>query len=474
MHSKVRQQPAVYYKGNMDTREIAQKLWEPAKALQQNGLAYHDYVDNLTWLLFLKIAPAIDMIEELPATLNWRILLTTPTAQQLAYYQHILITLRQSTHPSIAALFSQARTQLKTVQQLKQLLETLTVLDDIVIDDLGEIYGEFLDLYALNDQEHLVPPRSLVDTLVILTQPQLGELIHDPAADTAGFLVAADQYVQITSDCDVFEDDCIPDITPAMPQAMLLGIEQDLARQRLAIMHCLLHEIDDTPHLPVQWGNSLLMERHALPSVDVVLSSLVFITEQRHEATQQTQTLALLRHSYHALKPKGRAAIIVPDAVLHATGHAQKVRKELLDNFVVHTVLRLPQGIFYPHQIPAHVLFFYRGEQPTERTQNVWFYDMRSQSTGFGRHLRLKRQHLMGFETAFGEDNYGTSPRQGEGKKSRWHSYSRQWLTQKNDSLDLAYLHEQETNSYEGQESIWTFLESAVAELEDLRDLLGG
>ncbi|EIJ42858.1 type I restriction-modification system methyltransferase subunit [Beggiatoa alba B18LD] len=459
----------------MDTREIAQKLWEPAKALQENGLAYHEYVDNLTWLLFLKIAPAIDLIEQLPVHLNWRVLLTTPTPSRLAYYQQALMTLRQSAHPSIAALFSQARTQLKNAQELNQLIDVLSILDDVVIDDLGEIYGEFLDRYALDDHEHVVPPRSLVDTLIILTQPQAGEVIHDPVADIAGFLVAADQYIQVTCDYETQPED---ETIPTYAKSTLLGIEQDLTRQRLAIMHCLLHEIDDKPHLPVQWGNSLLMERHQVPHIDLVLSSLVSVTDIHHETVQQTQTLALLRHCYRNLKPKGRAAIIVPDSLLHATGHAQRVRKELLDNFVVHTILRLPHGVFYPHQIPAHVLFFYRSESALECTQQVWFYDMRSQSVGFGRHLRLNRQHLMGFETVFGEDCYGTSPRQEEGKTSRWHSYSRQWLAKNEDNLDLAYLQEEthepiDSIYYAGHESIWTFLESAVAELEDLRDLLG-
>jgi type I restriction enzyme M protein len=307
--------------------------------------------------------------------------------------------------------------------------------------------------------------------MVILTQPQPDELILDPLAGVASFLVAADQYVQVISEdwsekaADPAERQS-PEIDEEIEEKQLLmGIEPNLTWQRLALMNCLLHHLDYFPALPVQWGNSLLSSKERpLPPAEVILSMLIFTQKQ---ATPED----FLQYIYRNLKPGGRAAVIVPDSFCTASGSVQQIRKTLLDTCVVHTVLRLPIGIFYPHQIFAHVLFFKRGETAQEKTTQVWFYDARSQFPTFGQTLQITREHLIAFETAYGEDPLGQAPRQDEGKYGRFRCFSRQTLAQQHDKLAISWLSDNPISRLPPAK-LRGVLNTTVQELEELSILL--
>jgi type I restriction enzyme M protein len=188
------------------------------------------------------------------------------------------------------------------------------------------------------------------------------------------------------------------------------------------------------------------------------------------ELEKHETSLALLQHICQTLKPGGRAAVIIADHVLKATGPAQLVRTYLLNTCILHTVLRLPYGIFYPNKVTAHVLFFRRSQSLEEKTQQIWFYDLRHQFPIFGQYFQLRRQHLRAFEKLYGEDALGMSPRQTT--DSRWHCFNREVIASQGDKLDLgSYL-----PPNEGQEeqfaNVWELLAETVEGLEELAKML--
>jgi type I restriction enzyme M protein len=407
--------------------DIAQKLIIPSKHLVMEGIPIHAYLTELTWLLFLKIAPALDEKNRIPTDFNWDSLINKRGEEQFAHYQEIIKALEKHSEPRVAGLFAYARTAFQYPEQLTQVISILAAVDAVLIDDLGEVFEILLEKCSYEDNNRLcLPPRSLVDMMVILTQPQLGESIQDPLAGTANFIVATMEYIQVTNDESL-------DLSSA--QKNIIAIEPDLVRQRLALMNCLLHQIEHPQRMPVRWGDSLLSNLQTWPQADLILSMLVNAHEQTDELAKHDASLALLQHIYQTLKPGGRAAVVVPDLLLNAMGPAHKVRSTLLDTCVVHTVLRLPDGIFYPHKVQAHLLFFNKG---FDQTKNIWFYDLRTDLYAFGQNLHLMREHLKPFEMVYGDDPNGEAVRKDKGESGRWRCFSRDSLI--NDRLDLCWL----------------------------------
>jgi len=461
---------------------FAQKLIRPAKDLQKEGLPIHAYLTELTWLLFFKMAPILGKLHLMPSDYRWELLIQKSGIEQYNYYQEVIKILSQASDPYIAGLYAHADTFFKTPEQLAQVITTLSTIN-IPIEDLGEVYEILLERCAyLNGGRLHQVPRSLVDLMVILTQPQPGELIQDPLAGTASFVVATNEYMQVIN--DEFSESSSQGPPKNQTQSQnkfctietnFLAVEPDLIRHRLALMNCLLHRINHSQHLPVRWGDSLLSNLEKWPQADVILSILVFASDLSEELGKHDASLALLQHIYQTLKPGGRAAVILPDKLLNAVGPAQQVRGTLLDTCVLHTVLRLPHGIFYPYKVPAHLLFFWRGHTADEKTENVWFYDLRAKCPIFGQYLRLKREHLMSFEKIYGDDPYGKSKRrEEEDKENRWHHFSRTHLAQRSDRLDLCWLTEANiiTDNQNTTGDIWEVLEKTVDDLEDLTKLL--
>ena len=443
---------------------IAQELWVPANAFRQKDLSYHDYLTELTWMLFLKVASVYG--KPIPVHLNWDTLIHKRNKEQYEHYQNVIVELQQHPDPFIAGIYAYASTSFKQPEQLAQVISTLATIDDTVLtDDLGEIYEILLEKCAQEENSLHIAPRSLVDLMVILTQPQRGELIQDPLAGTGSFVVATDQYIKVISEELLNKN--------KNKKQSYVAIEPSLVRQRLALMNCLLHHIDHPHYVPVRWGDSLLSNLHAWPPADVVLSLLIFTDNNTTlELGKQETSLALLQHIYEILKPGGRAAVILPDKVLKAMGPAQQVRTTLLDRCIVHTVLRLPHGIFYPHTIPAHLLFFRKAKRAQEKTQITWFYDLRTDSPIFGQYLHLTREHLSAFEIVYGDDPLGQSPRKDEGKNGRWRSFNRNNLKKQDDRLDICWLQNEEGNNAIITEETWEILDETMTDLKSLSGIL--
>jgi type I restriction enzyme M protein len=272
-------------------------------------------------------------------------------------------------------------------------------------------------------------PRALVDCMVACLQPRLGETIHDPAAGTGGFLISADHYVRTHSEATRYDK-----LPPNYE-----GMEIERGTYRLCLMNVFLHGMQATIHL----GDTLTDDAKWLGAADAILANPPFGTRTggarsaredlaHHSANRQLQ---FLQHVYRALAPSGRAAIVLPDNVLFEGGQAKRVREELTDLCNVHTILRLPTGIFYAQNVSTHVLFFFRGTAEHPNTRDVWIYDLRTNMPRFGRRRQLSLEVFSDFIRAYGPSPTGDSPRTEGAFGGRLRRFSRRQLVDYDDSL---------------------------------------
>jgi type I restriction enzyme M protein len=297
-------------------------------------------------------------------------------------------------------------------------------------------------------------PRPLIDSIIRCIKPQPGETIQDPASGTAGFLIAADAYIRSnTSDYQNLDANA----QDFQRNRAFLGVELVPATRRLALMNTLLHGMEGDGEGVIHLGNSLGQTGAGLSQVDLILSNPPFGTAKggggptRDDLTYKTSNkqLAFLQHIYLALKPGGRAAVVIPDNVLFEAGIGTDVRRELMDKCNLHTILRLPTGIFYAQGVKTNVLFFQKGtaanpSQTQDCTQRVWIYDLRSNMPSFGKRTPLTAEHLQVFEKAYGKDANGSDIRaeniEGIGELSRFRVFTRANIAARGDSLDICWL----------------------------------
>ncbi|MFM6135593.1 MAG: N-6 DNA methylase, partial [Sphaerospermopsis kisseleviana] len=194
--------------------------------------------------------------------------------------------------------------------------------------------------------------------------------------------------------------------------------------------------------------------------------------------------LCFLQHIYQGLKPGGRAAVVLPDNVLFNGNVGKEIRADLMDKCNLHTILRLPTGIFYAQGVKTNVLFFTRGKKEKDNTKEVWVYDLRTNMLPFGKRRKLTRNHFAKFEVAFGDDPLGSSAslakRVDTGEQGRFRKFTRDWITELGDSLDISWLNDENESGTDelfepseiAQEAI-AELEEAMAELQKILEELG-
>jgi len=270
-------------------------------------------------------------------------------------------------------------------------------------------------------------PRALINAMVRCIKPQPGEVIQDPAAGTAGFLIAADAYIKSQTD-ELFDLD--KKQQNFQKNKAFVGVELVPGTRRLALMNCLLHGMEGDDEGVVHLGNALGQVGQGLPKADVILANPPFGTAKGGEASitrddltykTSNKQLAFLQHIYRNLKPGGRAAVVLPDNVLFEAGVGTDVRRDLMNKCNLHTILRLPTGIFYAQGVKTNVLFFTKGsaakasaknkQQEENCTKNVWVYDLRSNMPNFGKRTPFGEQHLTPFEKVYGKKADGSSKR---------------------------------------------------------------
>ena len=475
----------------MTNNDIVQKLWNLCDVLRDDGINYSDYVTELVLLLFIKMVhenTEAELLDQhtLPAGCRWSDLNGKSGINLLNDYRRILLSLstgkdgegkRVHADPLISAIYADAQTRLREPRHLEQMIKTLDQIDwfSASKDGLGDLYEGLLEKNAGETKSgagQYFTPRALINSMVRCIQPQPGELIQDPAAGTAGFLIAADHYIKANTD-DLFDLDA--KAQQFQKSKAFIGVELVPSTRRLALMNCLLHGMAGDDEGVVHLGNSLGQVGAKLPRADVILANPPFGTSKGGEASitrddltfeTSNKQLAFLQHIYRNLKPGGRAAVVLPDNVLFEAGKGTEIRRDLLDKCNLHTILRLPTGIFYAQGVKTNVLFFTKGAagdklQQEHCTQNVWVYDLRTNMPSFGKRTPFTEAHLQPFEALYGVDPCGNSPRlEGDWRlteqaedaaaqtleTSRWRCFSRQWIAeQKGDSLDISWLKDKDS-----------------------------
>lgn len=481
----------------MTTSDIVQKLWNLCDVLRDDGINYTHYVTELVLLLFIKMEhenkeSGLLEAHKLPEYARWPEFTSRSGLNLLNHYKSSLLQLSQSTDSLIAAIYADAQTSLKEPRHLEQLIRALDGIDwfSAKQDGLGLLYEGLLEKNANETKSgagQYFTPRPLIDTIVELIQPQAGETIQDPAAGTAGFLIAADTYIR-------GKTDNLYDLPEAKRRFQInkayLGMELVSSTRRLALMNCLLHGMEGDDEGVVQIGNTLGSAGSSLPKSDIILSNPPFGTAKggggptRDDLTFATSNkqLAFLQHIVRHLKDGGRAAVVLPDNVLFESGVGADIRRDLMDKCRLHTILRLPTGIFYAQGVKTNVLFFQKVSQAsTKSTQEVWVYDMRANAPKFGKRTPLARDHFNEFKACFGDDANGRSARQDQGETGRFRQFSRDWIaSEKGDNLDITWLKDENAEDAAdlpeptvlAREAIEE-LNAAVAELEAILAELG-
>jgi type I restriction enzyme M protein len=468
------------------TTDIVQKLWNLCHALRDDGISYLQYTTELTYLLFLKMAQETETEGKLPQGYRWSDLTCLEGVEQLQFYRSLLLKLgSEDAKPLVQAIYANAQTALKQPRVLNKLITSIDELDwySAKEEGLGDLYEGLLEKNATEKKSgagQYFTPRPLIDCMVALMQPQPGELIEDPAAGTGGFLIAADCYIKERTD-NLF------DLTEAeqvfQRSQAFYGLELVQDAHRLLLMNLMLHGIESTVGL----GDTLSPDGQRLPKADLILTNPPFGTKTgggrptRDDFTFPTSNkqLAFLQHIYRGLKPGGRAAVVLPDNVLFEEGQGRSIRADLMDKCNLHTILRLPTGIFYSPGVKTNVLFFQRGTTDKGNTEAVWVYDLRANMPSFGKRTPLTREHFQDLIAAYGDDPNGSSQRVDQREAGRWRCFSREEITKRGNNLDISWLRDESLQSADDLPEpgaialkIMERLETVMEEMEALKDLL--
>ena len=475
----------------MTTNEIVQRLWNLCNVLRDDGITYHQYVTELTYILFLKMAKEVGAKaeEKIPEGYRWDDLLATKGGIAMhQFYRRLLLELSTNGKNRIGQIYANAHTSIDHPKNLGKIVNSINDLDwySAKEEGLGDLYEGLLEKNANEKKSgagQYFTPRPLINTMVQLTKPELGERCGDPACGTFGFMIVADQYLRGQHN-DYFG--LSVEQQEWQQKEAFTGIELVPDAHRLALMNAMLHGIDGK----IMQADALSTEGKAFKDYDVVLTNPPFGTKRggerptRDDLSRPTSNkqLNFLQVIYRSLRTSGkaRAAIVLPDNVLFAEGDGQKVRMDLMDKCDLHTILRLPTGIFYAQGVKTNVLFFTRGQKDKDNTQAVWVYDMRANMSNFGKRTPLTVDSFKDFVAAFGEDPYGKSDRVDQGEKGRFRRFTRQDIARRNDSLDITWL--QDDSVRRGDElpdpadiadEILAQLSIATEEMRELARLLG-
>src|SRR4029077_18144514 len=262
------------------------------------------------------------------------------------------------------------------------------------------------------------------------------DIIQDPAAGTGGFLIASNHYIRKNGDPNAW--------TEAQQRkyrrSTFYGMEHVQDTHRLALMNLMLHGLESDPLAAgIRYGDTLSPDGEALPKATLILTNPPFGTKKggglptRTDFTFPTSNkqFCFLQHVYRGLLSGGRAAIVLPDNVLFESGIGKQIRADLMDKCNLHTILRLPTGIFYAQGVKTDVLFFTRGETDKANTKEVWVYDLRANAPAFGKRTVLTREYFAEFEKAFGNDPLGSPAalrkRKDQGEEGKFRKFTREW-----------------------------------------------
>jgi type I restriction enzyme M protein len=446
------------------TQQIVNKAWSFAHVLRDDGLSYMGYTEQITFLLFLKMAdqqtrapwnrPNLIPKGRKGERFDWQALLEKDGEALESQYRMTLEHL--SRQPGmLGEIFKKARPEIQNPATLKRLIVDLIEPEDwmsMEADVKGDIYEGLLAKSASESPKgagQYFTPRELIKAIVDVMRPKPDDTICDPACGTAGFLLAAHAYVT-----DKYGKKLDPEQKKHLRTSLVHGTEIVPATARLAIMNLMLHGVNGTKSPIVSGVDSLAAdpgERYSMVLTNPPFgkkSSISIVNEegdlekedtayerQDFWTTTKNKQLNFLQHIKTLLKVNGRCAVVVPDNVLFEGGAGETVRRQLLKQFEVHTLLRLPTGIFYAQGVKANVLFFdAKSAQEAPWTSRLWVYDLRTNMHFTLKTNPLKRADLDEFVARFNPAN--RRERKEGAPDGRWRSFAYEELL-KRDKLNL-------------------------------------
>ncbi|MDD7147102.1 MAG: N-6 DNA methylase [Lachnospiraceae bacterium] len=460
----------------MTNNEIVAKLWNLCNVLRDDGITYHQYVTELTYILFLKMAKETDTEAGIPEEYRWDKLASKDGLELKRFYEELLRVLGEDCTGRIQEIYNGARSNIEEPANLKKIITNIDGLDwySAKEEGLGNLYEGLLEKNANEKKSgagQYFTPRVLIDVMTELIAPQPGERCNDPACGTFGFMIAADTYVKEHTN-ELFDLD--EDQQRFQKYEAFTGGELVHETHRLALMNAMLHDIEGKIYL----CDTLSNQGKVMKDFDVVLTNPPFGTKKGGERanrddftfTTSNKQLNFLQHIYRSLKADGkaRAAVVLPDNVLFADGEGERIRQDLMDKCNLHTVLRLPTGIFYAQGVKTNVLFFTRGTSDKDNTKEVWFYDLRTNMPSFGKTNPLKAEHFDGFKKAY------TASDRHSVEDERWNcfTYDQIAVEGKNHSLDLGLIRDDSVLDYDDLPDPIESGEECIAQLEEAVDLL--
>jgi type I restriction enzyme M protein len=452
---------------NTQSSTIVQRVWNYCNVLRDDGISYGDYVEQLTYLLFLKMdhegSTMLGKKSAIPAELNWSSLLSKDGEELEAHYLRILKELGSGLIPTI---FRKAQNKIQDPAKLKRLITLINgeVWAGLDIDTKGEIYEGLLEKNAQDTKSGAgqnFTPRPLIQALVEVMRPEPGITICDPAAGTGGFLLAAHDY--IAKKFAPLDKGQIEHLN----KEALHGWEIVDNTARLCVMNLYLHGIGTNGgSSPIHVDDSLAADpgkRFHMILTNPPFgkkSSITFVTEKgevKREfttvvrddfwASTSNKQLNFVQHVKTLLEINGRAAVVVPDNVLFEGGAGETVRRKLLHECDVHTLFRLPTGIFYAQGVKANVLFFDRKPaSETPWTKQLWIYDLRTNKDFTLKTNPLAKEDLKEFIECYnpGNRNKRKATWSEQNTEGRWRSFTYDDLMARDKvNLDIFWLRDE-------------------------------
>jgi len=486
---------------------LVKKLWSYCNVLRDDGLSYQDYLEQLTFLLFLKMADERAALmggeQPVPEGYRWGDL-SAPHMEGVKLEEHYRNTLRHLGRQGgmLGLIFAKSQNKIQDPAKLRQLIVELIGKEtwlSLSSDVKGDAYEGLLERNAQDTKSgagQYFTPRPIIDAIIDCVQPRPGEVICDPACGTGGFLLSAANYIAHHYKLD-------RDQKHHLRYDAIRGVELVDGVSRLCAMNLFLHGIgpdDDEREPPIKTDDSLRNEPKTHYPVVVTnppfgKKSSITIVNEEGETDKQTvsynrpdfwttttnKQLNFVQHIKSLLEINGRAAVVIPDNVLFEGGAGETVRRKLMHECDVHTVLRLPTGLFYAQGVKANVVFFDRkpaSENPWTKT--VWFYDLRTNKHFTLKQNRLTRRDLDEFVQCYnpGDRHNRTTTWSEDNPDGRWRPYTFEEITNRDKaSLDIFWLRdeslEDSANLPDPHILAAEIAEDLESALEQIRDVLG-
>ena len=454
--------------------DIVNKLWGMCHTLRHDGIDYGDYIEQLTYLLFLKMADEKSV--GLPKNCDWDSLKEKSGTELTDHYLMLLQKLRDA-KGLLGDIFAQSMPKFNNPVNLKKIITMIDAEEwsSLGVDVKAQAFEGLLEKAASEGKKgagQYFTPRVLIQTIVHLIQPdplKNPEMkICDPACGTGGFLVASYEWLMTKY------KEVIPlDETKRVKEKTYYGQDLVARPRRLALMNLFLHGLKPTIYL-----GDTIYEPDSKKRYDIVLTNPPFGTRGAGQApTRDDFTIAtsnkqlnFVQHILTVLKPGGRAAVVLPDNCLFED-KAGEVFEILMHDCNLHTILRLPRGTFIPYaNAQANVIFFQKGVS----TEKVWIYDCRSNIPGCTKKDRLLTADMFAdFEKCFGKDPNGNSKRTDLGPQGRFRSFDIKEIKERGYNLDIKWLKDDSLDDPNDLPEPQDLIEEAVTELEAVVDELG-